>query len=234
MADRPPRRGPARMSVHGQTGNASLILESAKKCGAIRQRMPWLRVSCPVHGSGGHYDPGRGTRLPQRFGGRSVDHVAIHRPVTIIGTKSCAKASERSHFPATSGSADRFSDRHRTFSQRRYNLKSNALWTRQDLVTRTRRFITRRCHETVKDTRLRPRRPLLEVARRTQRRQLLRHGNVDKRVQRRPLISRYFLRRFPAAPTGGYHPGWCENAGPGLLISMGRRPPGRIQPSATP
>ena len=27
--------------------------ESAKKCGAIRQRMPRSRVSCPVHGSGG-------------------------------------------------------------------------------------------------------------------------------------------------------------------------------------
>ena len=26
-------------------------LESAKKCGAIRQRMPRSRVSCPVHGS---------------------------------------------------------------------------------------------------------------------------------------------------------------------------------------
>ena len=26
--------------------------ESAKKCGAIRQRMPRSRVSCPVHGSG--------------------------------------------------------------------------------------------------------------------------------------------------------------------------------------
>ena len=29
------------------------ITESAKKCGAIRQRMPRSRVSCPVHGSGG-------------------------------------------------------------------------------------------------------------------------------------------------------------------------------------
>ena len=29
------------------------IAGSAKKCGAIRQRMPRSRVSCPVHGSGG-------------------------------------------------------------------------------------------------------------------------------------------------------------------------------------
>ena len=29
------------------------VSESAKKCGAIRQRMPRSRVSCPVHGSGG-------------------------------------------------------------------------------------------------------------------------------------------------------------------------------------
>ena len=29
------------------------VHESAKKCGAIRQRMPRSRVSCPVHGSGG-------------------------------------------------------------------------------------------------------------------------------------------------------------------------------------
>ena len=29
------------------------LMESAKKCGAIRQRMPRSRVSCPVHGSGG-------------------------------------------------------------------------------------------------------------------------------------------------------------------------------------
>ena len=31
----------------------ALVVESAKKCGAIRQRMPRSRVSCPVHGSGG-------------------------------------------------------------------------------------------------------------------------------------------------------------------------------------
>ena len=70
--------------VDTATPAGRLVFGSAKKCGAIRQRMPRSRVSCPVHGSGGGdivdacellvdhrvdnplYDPGRGTRLPQR------------------------------------------------------------------------------------------------------------------------------------------------------------------------
>ena len=65
------------------------------------------------------------------------------RPVTIIGTKSCVKAFERSHSRRHRAVPGRFSDRHRTFSQRRYNLKSDALW--QTSNEGGRRHVTRGC-----------------------------------------------------------------------------------------